>query len=418
MTKKFMPVLLLAGLASPASALSFSAGGPVPRLAMGIALAALVTALFVYLLKLLSRLHEYSERRLSAWAASTVKDVKLQQLELLPAERITEWLLFLLGALRVLLTLLLVYFYLPALFSFFPWTRGLAGELFGYVLRPLKELTLSFLAYIPDLIFVAVTIICVHYFLRFLYTITREIARGRVVFKGFYPDWAVPTFQIVRFIVWAFTLVIIFPYLPGSDSPAFKGVSVFLGVLFSLGSSSAIANAVAGVILTYMRPFKLGDRVKIVDTVGNVMEKTLLVTRVKTVKNEHVTIPNALVLGSHIVNYTAQAGGENLILHTSVTIGYDVPWRKVHELLTAAARAAEGILREPAPFVYQTALNDYHVSYELNAHTDRADGMAAVYSALHQNIQDKFAEAGVEILSPSYSALRSGKGPVLPAGRA
>ncbi|HBE88537.1 MAG TPA: mechanosensitive ion channel protein [Elusimicrobia bacterium] len=413
MKKKTLFLALLTGLPGSASA-AWTLPAGAASLAAAIAMAALVTALFVYLLKLLSRLHVYAELRLSAWAASAVKGVKLQQVQLLTAERITEWLIFLLNALRVLLTLVLIYFYLPILFSFFPWTRGLAGELFGYVLRPLKELTLSFLGYIPDMIFVAVTVVCVHYFLRFLYTITREVARGRVVFKGFYPDWAVPTFQIARFIIWAFTLVIIFPYLPGSDSPAFKGVSVFLGVLFSLGSSSAIANAVAGIIITYMRPFKRGDRVKIVDTVGNVMEKTLLVTRVKTVKNEHVTIPNALVLGSHIVNYTAQAEGESLILHTSVTIGYDVPWRKVHELLVASARAAEGVSAEPAPFVYQTALNDFHVSYELNAYAEKADGMAAVYSSLHQNIQDKFAEAGVEILSPAYSALRGGRGPVLP----
>ncbi|MEW5905726.1 MAG: mechanosensitive ion channel domain-containing protein [Elusimicrobiota bacterium] len=414
MGKKTAFLFLLAGLPGRSSAAWFSAG-EAGSVAAAISLAALATALFFYLLKLISRLHVYAEGRLSAWAASAVRDVKLQQVELLPAERITEWLLFLLGALRVLLTLVLVYLYLPVLFSFFPWTRGLAGELFGYVLRPLKELTFSALGYIPDLIFVAVTVVCVHYFLRFLYTIAREIARGRIVFKGFYPDWAVPTFQIARFMIWAFTLVIVFPYLPGSDSPAFKGVSVFLGVLFSLGSSSAISNAVAGVIITYMRPFKRGDRVKIVDTVGNVMEKTLLVTRVKTVKNEHVTIPNALVLGSHIVNYTAQAEGEALILHTSVTIGYDVPWRRVHELLVSAARASEGVAAEPAPFVYQTALNDFHVSYEINAYSEKTDGMAAAYSSLHQNIQDKFAEAGVEILSPAYSALRSGRGPVLPA---
>jgi len=208
-----------------------------------------------------------------------------------------------------------------------------------------------------------------------------------------------------------------FPYLPGSESPAFRGVSIFLGVLFSLGSTAAVANVVAGVILTYMRAFRIGDRVKISDTIGDVIEKTLLVTRVRTIKNEDITVPNAMVLGSHIINYSSSAKDRGLILHTTVTIGYDAPWRKVHELLIAAAHSTEHILKEPSPFILQTALDDFYVSYELNAYTNRPEIMAGIYSSLHQNIQDRFNESGVEIMSPHYAAFRDGNQTTVPGGR-
>jgi len=208
--------------------------------------------------------------------------------------------------------------------------------------------------------------------------------------------------------------VLISPYLPGFGSPAFQGLSIFFGVLLSLGSTATVANVVAGVAITYMRPFKVGDRVKIADTVGDVIEKTLLITRVRTIKNVEVTIPNSMVLGSHMINYGALADEDGLILHTSVTIGYDVPWKKVHGLLIDAAHATKNVLREPAPFVLQTSLNDYSVAYELNVYTAKANALLGSLSELHQNIQDKFNEASVEIMSPSYAALRDGNQLTLP----
>ncbi len=383
-------------------------------LGLGLFFALLSTAFFVFLFKGITKAYLAASAKMKSWAPTAVKGIKLQQFELLPAEDVISFLEGILKAVRVLLSLLLLYIFLPILFSFFPWTKGYADKLFGYVLHPVASLLKSFFGYIPDLIFVGITVTCVHYFLKLIGTIAREVQRERISFAGFYPDWAMPTFQIFRFVSWAFSLVIIFPYLPGSDSPAFKGVSVFLGVLFSLGSTSAIANAVAGIILTYMRPFKLGDRVKIVDTVGDVIEKGLLVTRVKTIKNVYITVPNAMVLGSHIINYSSLSDNEGLILNTSVTIGYDVPWQKVHELMISAAKASEGVLPEPAPFVLQTALNDYNVAYELNAYTDKPEIMAKIYSSMHQNMQDKFAEAGVEILSPAFASLRDGNAAMLP----
>lgn len=387
-------------------------------LALGGLFALLATLIFVFLWKLAGAGYSLLGGKLTAWAPSAIKSIRIGRVELLPAARITEFLRWSLSGLNLLLLFLLFYIYLSVLFSFFPWTHGLAAKLLGYAVTPLVSLFKALVGYIPDLIFVIITIVCVHYLLKGLEVFAGEVQKERITLPGFYPDWAKPTFQIVRFVVWAFSLVIIFPYLPGSSSSAFRGVSVFLGVLFSLGSTSAVSNAVAGVILTYMRPFKIGDRVKIVDTVGDVIEKGLLLTRIKTIKNVYITIPNALVLSSHIINYSSLSENEGLILNTTVTIGYDVAWAKVHELLIAAADAADGILPTPRPFVLQTALNDCNVAYELNAYTDRPETMSQIYSDIHRNIQDGFAAAGIEILSPAYTAMRDGNEPVLPSEKA
>lgn len=212
-----------------------------------------------------------------------------------------------------------------------------------------------------------------------------------------------------------FAAIACFPYIPGSQSEGFRGISVFLGLLISLGSAAAIGNVIAGVVLTYMRPFQLGDRVKIADTVRDVAEKTLLVTRIRTIKNVDITIPNSLILAAHIVNYSsASLSPPPLILNTAVTIGYGAPWRTVHELLKKAATSTRNILSDPEPFVLQTSLNDFYVTYEINAYTGAPNEMAVIYSELHQNIQDAFNEAGTEIMSPHYSQLRDGNKTAMP----
>ncbi|RZA04271.1 MAG: mechanosensitive ion channel family protein, partial [Moraxellaceae bacterium] len=202
----------------------------------------------------------------------------------------------------------------------------------------------------------------------------------------------------------------IFPFLPGSSSPAFQGVSVFLGILISLGSSSAITNIVAGLVITYMRPFRIGDRVKIGEVVGDVMEKSMLVTRIKTIKNEDITVPNSLVLSSSTVNYSSHTKNEKqgLIVHYTVTVGYDVPWQQVYHLLVEAALKSEHVQSEPKPFVLQTSLDHYYISYQINAYTKEANKQATIYSNILENIQDVFHEAGIEIMSPSFHVIRDG----------
>jgi len=269
--------------------------------------------------------------------------------------------------------------------------------------------------YLPSGGFVIVVSVVTHYVLKVLKFLAKAIEGGDLPVKGMHPETVRPTYQLVRLAVVLFALVVAFPYLPGGQSDAFKGVSIFLGLLLSLGSSSAVSNVLAGLVLTYMRPFRAGDRVKIVDTTGDILQKTLLVTRVRTIKNVEVVIPNSAILSNQILNYSALARTRGLILNTTVTIGYDAPWRTVYNLLLNAALATDGILPDPAPFVLQTSLNDFHISYELNAYTDRANDIQDTYSRLHEAIQDSFNTAGVEIMSPTFYALRDGNTVTIPA---
>jgi small-conductance mechanosensitive channel len=349
-----------------------------------------------------------------SWRGRYIRTIRIQSIELLHEERIVPLVVAFLRTLRAIFIIGLFYLYIPLVLSFFPWTRGMAATLLGYFVTPLEKIAHAIATYLPNIFFLLVIAVFTHYAIRFTRFLFSEIETQNITIPGFYQEWADPSFKIARFLIIAFSVIVAFPYLPGSDSPAFKGVTVFLGILFSLGSSSAIANVVAGVILTYMRAFRLGDRVRIADTVGDVVEKTLLVTRVRTIKNVDITIPNAMVLGSHIVNYSSSAQDYGLILNSTVTIGYDAPWRRIHELLISAARATENIMELPPPFVLQTVLNDFYVSYEINAYTDKPSVMARTYSQLHQNIQDAFNEAGIEIMSPHYSSLRDGNRTTIP----
>ncbi len=369
------------------------------------------TAVLVLLLKLLIIVFT---RVYSLLAGPRVPALRIQKLEVLSAQRLGETLTLVARVFRVVLTIILLYFYVPLVLSFFPWTAPYSRRIVGYVLTPLGSVWVGFLAYLPKIFFIIVIVLVTRYILKLILLIFTAVQTGTLTFKGFHPDWAMPTYNIVRFLVIAFALVVMFPYLPGAGSDAFKGVSLFVGVLFSLGSSGAVGNIVAGVVLTYTRAFQIGDRVRIGDTTGDVIERTLLVTRLRTIKNVDVTIPNGAVLGNQVVNFTSQAAA-GVILHTTVTIGYDAPWKEVHELLIAAAKATPEILEDPAPFVLQTSLDDFYVSYEINAYTRSPAVMARTYSFLHQNIQDRFNEGGVEILSPHYRAQRDGNQVTIPA---
>ena len=383
-------------------------------LLLDILYAALSTVVLIAVLIVLSRLAPVIYKTIEQWAGTHIRTVRIQSLELIPAARITRILVQSARLGRIAFTLLIFHFYIPLVFSFFPWTRDFGNSLIGYILAPIQAGWAAFVSYLPSLLVVLVVLGCTYVAIRIARFIFSELERGTISWPGFYRESAMPTNRIVEVLILAFALVIMFPYLPGSNSPAFRGVSIFLGILFSLGSTSAIGNVVAGVILTYARGFRVGDRVKIADTVGDVIEKTLLATHVLTIKNVHITIPNSLVLGSHIINFSASAEGQALILHTSVTIGYDAPWRQIHALLISAAGRTPGILQEPKPFVFQTSLNDFYVSYEINAYTKEPNRMDDIYSDLHQNIQDAFNEAGVEIMSPHYSALRDGNATAIP----
>lgn len=353
--------------------------------------------------------------RVAAWRGSRLPPVRFQRQELLSADDTTN---IALGAIRLVAAVayvLLLYVYLNVAFRLFPITRGLADGLLDSLLGALQAMGSAIVGYLPNLVFLVVLFFAGRFLVRLLRLVFNGIAVGRIRLPGFDADWAWPTFKVVRFLVVVFLAVVAFPYLPGSTSPAFQGVSIFLGVLVSFGSSAAVADVISGIVLTYTRAFTVGDRVKIADAVGDVVEKTMFVTRVRTPKNVDVTLPNALVLGNPIVNYSAQARGPGLVLHPAVTIGYDAPWRQVHELLVSAARATEGVLEHPEPFVLQTALDDFYVRYELNVYTRDEKRMPAIYSELHRNILDAFHAAGVEIASPHLAAVRDGNQVQIPS---
>jgi len=336
------------------------------------------------------------------------RGVRVRNYELVSAFRLMRIIVSAAKILKWFLILLVIYICLPVLFSIFPATEGIAKMLINLVLDPIKNFFRVFINYIPNFITIVVILIIAFYAVRGIRVLSRDVTDEKLHIPGFYPDWALPTFNILRFLIYIFAFIVIFPYLPGSDSEVFRGVSVFLGLLISIGSSTAIGNLIAGLVITYMRAFKIGDRVRIGDTVGDVVERTMLITRLKTIKNEFVTIPNAAILTGHTINFSASMAEKGLILHTSVTIGYDVPWKKVEQLLIEAAINTDLIEKDPTPFVLQTSLDDFYVSYQLNAHTLAPEKSAVIYSQLHANIQDSFSRAGVEIMSPHFRVMREG----------
>jgi small-conductance mechanosensitive channel len=313
------------------------------------------------------------------------------------------------------IVLLLVYFYLEFVLSLFLSTRGLADRMVAAAEHAVEQVFSALFGYLPSLINIVIIVVVARFILKAVRGLFEQIAAKRLTITNFHPDWGLPTYSLVRFFVIAIAAVMVFPYLPGSGSAGFKGVATFVALAISFGGAPAIANIIAGIILTYMRPFGLGDRVKIADAVGDIMAKNLLLVRLRTIKNVDISIPNSLVLANHIINYSTNAKEAGVILHTTVTIGYDAPWKTVHELLIRAATRVDGLLAEPAPYVLQTSLDDFYVAYEINAYTNRPNEMTSLYSRLHEEIQNAFNEGGVEILSPHYVAMRDGNAMGVPS---
>ncbi len=379
-------------------------------------LALLVIAVTGLLIFFLNKLFRRINERIRVYYENKPVGIRIKTYTLLTAERQLMVIGTLLKLVRWCIVALIVYLALPVLLNIFTLTRNLPPVLIGYITKPLKDIGLAAWNYVPNLITIAILVFIFNLAFKLLRFLKNEVEAGSLVIPGFYKDLAAPTYQIMRILTLAFLLVLIFPYLPGSQSPVFKGVSVFMGVLFTFGSASALGNIISGLVMTYTRAFKLGDRVTIGETTGDVLEKTLLVTRVRTVFNEIVSIPNLTVMSNRMINFSGDAAEKGLIVHTSVTIGYDAPWRQVHQLLIDAALATNLIEKEPAPFVIQAGLNDFYVEYTICAYTHDANKQAFIYSELHQNIQDKFNEAGVEIMSPHYKSLRDGNATTIPPG--
>lgn len=383
-------------------------------LAKEIGLALLVLLIIGVLIFYIIKLFRWTAHKIQAQENKRIRGLKIKDYTLFDAGRQVKALLIANKILKWFVVLLAIYIALPILFGIFPWTQNFADTLIGYVLDPLKSILLSFWNYLPNLITIIVIVFVFKYVLKGIHFLKNEIQDGNLKLNGFYPDCA-PTYQIVRILVFAFMFVVIFPYLPGSDLPIFQGISVFLGFLFTFGSAGSLSNIIAGLVLTYMRLFTVGDRVKIGEVTGDVIEKSSLVTRVRTIKNEIISIPNSTVMNSHTINYSSDAPAKGLIIHTTVTIGYDVPWKDMYVALIEAALRTELVLKEPQPFVLQTSLEDFYVAYQINAYVREANKQAKIYSDLHQNIQDVCNERGIEILSPHYRAARDGNATTIPS---
>jgi small-conductance mechanosensitive channel len=359
------------------------------------ALAAAAVALVVWLSR---RAHGALERRYRR----RIRSIDIQSLRLVRAEQIWGALQRLFGGARAVVLLVIGFVYLQYVLSLFPWTRGVARRLLAHVLDPLGILGRGLVAEIPDALFLAVLFVLTRYGLMALHMALAAAGRGEIALRGFEREWAEPTYKLLRLAVIVLALVVAYPYIPGSGTDAFKGLTIFLGVLLSLGSSATIANLIAGYTMTYRRAFRVGDRIKVGDTMGDVTEMRLQVTHLKTIKNEEVIVPNSAILSSAVVNYSSLARRGGLILHTKVGIGYEIPWRQVEAMLLQAAARTPGVMTEPAPFVRQEALGDFAVTYELNVYTDDAQAMGQIYTGLHRNILDVFNEYGVQIMTPAY----------------
>ncbi len=333
-------------------------------------------------------------------AGSKVLDGSQERAALLRLLRVLHWGLLLLAS----------YLLIPSLLGFFPPTQMVAEGLRGHIRGVLERLLDGVVAAIPNLLAIVMILLLTRLVMRACLDWFGAIERGQLQFPGFYREWARPTGRLVAAGMLLAGLVTAYPYIPGSGSRAFQGAGLFVGLLAALGSSAVATNVISGLMLIYTRAFREGDRVEINGVVGVVQDRDLLVTRIQTPRNELVSIPNATVITSSILNFSfgRREIQRPVALATTITIGYDVPWRQVHALMLAAARAVPGIAEDPPPLVLQTSLNDFHISYELNASVRDVLLYRETLSELLASLQDRFAEAGVEILSPLYQANREG----------
>ena len=361
--------------------------------------AAILLTLLLFLLLWLSR-------RMNTWLQNRIKSriesVENISFKLIQSNQLWKAFHIMFKTLRIVITVILVAVFINYMLGRFPWTNNFAAYTLKLFLDPIISLGKGMLHFLPSLAFLIVIYLVARYLLKLIKLLFTGIHQGGMMIKDFDPDWAMPTFRILRILVIAFAIILAYPYIPGSDSNAFKGVSVFMGLLLSLGSSSFISNVIAGYSMTYRRAFKKGDRIQVNEHIGFVEEQKLLVTRLRSVKNEEIVIPNSVLLNSNIVNFTARAKELGLILHTTVGIGYETPWRQVETMLKLAADRTEGLLKEPPPFVLQQSLGDFAVNYEINAYCADVSRMHIYYTYLHQNILDVFNENNVQIMTPAY----------------
>jgi len=363
---------------------------------VGIALA------FLLVVKLLNQFFRRFINYLIVKNKTFKKGLKVRQYELISPSLLRRQIVQIIKFIRIVIILILLYIALSLIFSVFPRTKDWAYLLFKFVYDPLKDMGRAFVNFIPDLIKIIIILFIARFVSRLLRYFSYEVQRNILKIKGFHKEWAAPTYKLLKLMVYVFAFILIFPLLPGADTQEFKGVTVFLGVLLSLGSTSAISNTIAGFIITYMRPFKVGDWIKVNEITGEVIEKTALVTRIRTLNNEDVTVPNSTILSNLTINYSSSLPEKNLCISVNVNLRYEVEWEKVESLLLKAAQQTTDIIGIPPSYVFQLQLKDNYVVYQLNAYTDKPHRMFHIKSELNQNIQSEFNAAGIELVAPAH----------------
>jgi len=369
----------------------------------GLAWAVALIVVQVLFFLLTARLTRYLRRFILSGVNGRLRPLVIKGYVLLNMRQMKRILLWLTRALQVLLVVLQLFISLPLLFSIFPETEKFTWNMINYVWEPLRDIAVSVIRYFPNLVKIAVIIFVVRWLLKGLHHFSNEVAAGRIKFDKFYQDWAMPTYHIVRIFVIAFTLVVIWPWLPGSESGIFKGVSIFVAALFSLGSTASVGNLVSGIIITYMRPFLEGDYVRIGEREGVVVEKNAFITRLKDIKGNIITVPNNSILSQQTVNYTAALRhGSGSVVHSEFTFTYKVPRNVIEQYLLEGADRCQLLLKDPKPFVLVTALEDFYTRYEINGYTMETERLFEVYSELHKHIIDVFSEHGLDPTSSHF----------------
>jgi small-conductance mechanosensitive channel len=374
-----------------------------PRLLLrGAVLALLALLLGAAALWAIARLQRRLIGRLAAAAEKTAAGTRLGGAEVLQGIRFVDLEHRLVAGSMLALDLLVVYWVLTFSLRQFPYTRPWGESLRGFLLATLQNLGLGVLHAMPGLFTVAIIVLITRFLVRIVSVWFTAVERGRVTARWLYPETAQTTRRLLSTLLWLFAIVVAYPYLPGSGTDAFKGVSVFLGLIVSLGSSGVVSQLMSGFMITYSRALRLGDFVRIGDVEGTVIHLGLLSTKLKTLRNEEVTIPNAVVVSQTTTDYSRNADTDGVFTPTAVTIGYDAPWRQVHAMLLQAAERTGGIRRQPKPVVLQASLDDFYVKYTLWVSLEHQNQRPLVFNMLHANIQDVFNEYGVQIMSPNY----------------
>ena len=370
-------------------------------------LTAVATAGLVAVLLLLSWGFRRLYRRLDEWRGRKQSLLTIQRWDILGPGEVVPAAVAVLRITRGVVTILLVDIYGSYAAALFGASELFTRPLISYLAVPAHGLWEAFLAYIPNLFHIVAMGVVLYVVLQIIGQVFRAIERGVVVIHGFHTDWARPTYNIVRLLLIVLAAIEIFPLLPGAGSAYFQGISVFVGALVTIGSSGAIGNVMSGLVLIYTRAFQIGETVRIGEVTGAVTGKNMLVTRLRTPQNEEITIPNGIVLTQAVRNYSAFTQREGLVLQAQVNVGYDIEWRKVHDLLLAAAARTDDVRSEPQPFVLQSSLDAISVQYVLNAYIVDPAGMSRIQSDLHRHILDAFREAGMELASPPVTMLKT-----------